>query len=91
MMPPSILLSPMLWAEATFSSVRLGNPRSDRRTVAIAHALAREPGASLPEQLHDKATSEATYPGDALQVDEQEGRNKRVRVASEGDRHKKER
>ncbi len=54
MMPTSTLLSPLLWAEATFGSVRLGDPRRDRRAVAIAHAMASETGASLPKQLHDK-------------------------------------
>src|SRR5438309_5279689 len=61
MMPPSTLLSPLLWAEATFGSVRLGDPRRDRRAVAIASAMARETGASLPKQLHDEAALEATY------------------------------
>ena len=61
MMPTSTLLSPLLWAEATFSSVRLGDPRRDRRAVAIAHAMATETGASLPKQLHDEAALEATY------------------------------
>lgn len=61
MMPTSTLLSPLLWAEATFSSVRLGDPRRDRRAVAIAHAMASETGASLPKQLHDEAALEATY------------------------------
>src|SRR6266566_2967851 len=61
MMPTSTLLSPLLWAEATFGSVRLGDPRRDRRAVAIAHAMASETGASLPQQLHDEATLEATY------------------------------
>ncbi|MFL5698202.1 MAG: transposase DNA-binding-containing protein, partial [Ktedonobacteraceae bacterium] len=58
-MPPSTLLSPLLWAEATFGSVQLGDPRRTRRAVAIAHALATEPGASLPKQLHDGAALEA--------------------------------
>ena len=61
MMPPSTLLSPLLWAEATFGSVQLGDPRRTRRAVAIAHALATEPGAWLPKQLHDGAALEATY------------------------------
>ncbi|HET8854143.1 MAG TPA: IS4 family transposase [Ktedonobacteraceae bacterium] len=61
MMPASTLLSPLLWAEATFGSVRLGDPRRDRRAVAIAHARAPETGASLPKQLHDEAALEATY------------------------------
>ncbi len=61
MMPISTLLSPRLWAEATFGSVRLGDPRRGRRAVAIAHAMASETGASLPKQLHDEAALEATY------------------------------
>jgi len=61
MMPPATLLSPLLWAEATFGSVQLGDPRRTRRAVAIAQALAREPGASLPKQLHDQAALQATY------------------------------
>jgi Transposase DNA-binding/Transposase Tn5 dimerisation domain len=61
MMPPATLLSPLLWAEATFGSVRLGDPRRDRRAVAIAQAMATETGASLPKQLHDEAALEATY------------------------------
>jgi hypothetical protein len=61
MMPTSTLLSPLLWAEATFGAVRLGDPRRDRRAVAIAHAMATETGASLPRQLHDGAALEATY------------------------------
>jgi hypothetical protein len=60
-MPASILLSPLLWAEATFGSVQLGDPRRNRRAVAIAHALATQTQASLPRQLHDQAALEATY------------------------------
>ena len=61
MMPPSTLLSPLLWAEATFGSVRLGDPRRERRALTMAYAMARETGASLPKQLHDEAALEATY------------------------------
>jgi hypothetical protein len=61
MMPPSTLLSPLLWAEATFGTVQLGDPRRQRRSVAIAHALATNTGASLPKQLHDAGALEATY------------------------------
>ncbi len=61
MMPPSTLLSPLLWAEATFGSIRLGDPRRDRRALTIAYAMASETGASLPKQLHDEAALEATY------------------------------
>ena len=41
--------------------VWLGDPRRDRRAVAIAHAMATETGVSLPKQLHDEAALEATY------------------------------
>ncbi len=61
MIAPSGLLEPRLWAEATFGTVQLGDPRRTRRAVAIAEALASEPGASLPKQLHDRAALEATY------------------------------
>src|SRR5438128_9482978 len=61
MIAPSTLLSPLLWAEATFGSVQLGDPRRNRRAVAIAHAMATETQASLPKQLHDPAALEATY------------------------------
>lgn len=61
MMAPSTLLSPLLWAEATFGAVQLGDPRRNRRAVAIAHALATDTGASLSKQLHDGAALEATY------------------------------
>ena len=61
MIAPTMLLEPGLWAEATFGTAQLGDPRRTRRAVAIAEALAREPGASLPQQLHDPAALEATY------------------------------
>jgi len=61
MMPASTLLSPLLWAEATFGSVQLGDPRRKLRAVAIAHALARDTAASLPKQMHDGAALEASY------------------------------
>jgi Transposase DNA-binding len=61
MMPAARLLSPLLWAEATFGAVQLGDRRRNRRAVAIAQALATETGASLPKQLHDGAALEATY------------------------------
>ncbi len=61
MMPPSSLLSPRLWAEATFGTVQLGDVRRNRRVLTIAQALATDPGASLPKQVHDPAALEATY------------------------------
>ena len=61
MIAPALLLEPRQWAEATFGTAQLGDPRRTRRAMAIAEALAREPGASLPKQLHDPAALEATY------------------------------
>ena len=61
MITAAMLLEPCQWAEATFGTAQLGDPRRTRRAVAIAAALAREPGASLPKQLHDPAALEATY------------------------------
>lgn len=61
MIAPAMLLEPRQWAEATFGTAQLGDPRRVRRAVAIAEAMAREPGASLPTQLHDPAALEATY------------------------------
>ncbi len=61
MMPASTLVSPNLWAEATFGAVELGDPRRKRRALRIAEALATDPGASLPKQMHRAADLEATY------------------------------
>jgi Transposase DNA-binding len=61
MIETAVLLNPLLWAQATFGSVQLGDPRRTRRAVAIGHAMATEPGASLPKQMHDGAALEATY------------------------------
>ncbi len=61
MITQAMLLEPRQWAEATFGTAQLGDPRRTRRAVAIAEAMAREPGASLPTQLHDAAALEATY------------------------------
>jgi Transposase DNA-binding/Transposase DDE domain len=61
MMSPSTLLSPLLWAEATFGSVQLGDPRRLRRAVATAAALATNTAASLPKQLQDEGALQATY------------------------------
>lgn len=61
MITAAILLEPRQWAEATFGTAQLGDPRRTRRAVAIAAAVASEPGASLPKQLQDPAALEATY------------------------------
>jgi Transposase DNA-binding len=61
MIPASTLVSPQLWAEATFGTVELGDPRRKLRALRIAEALATDPGASLPKQMHRAADLEATY------------------------------
>ncbi len=61
MMPASTLMSPGQWAEATFGAVELGDPRRQRRALMMAETLARDPGASLPKQMHRMADLEATY------------------------------
>ena len=61
MMETAPLLNPLLWAQATFGQVKLGDPRRTRRAVAIAYAMATEPGAPLPKQMHDGAALEASY------------------------------
>jgi hypothetical protein len=61
MMPASTLLSPCQWAEATFGAVELGDPRRKLRALRIAEALATDPGASLPKQMHCATDLEATY------------------------------
>ena len=61
MMAASTLLSPQLWAEATFGTVELGDPRRHHRVLSIAQAVATDPGATLPKQMHGGADLEATY------------------------------
>jgi hypothetical protein len=55
------MLSAQEWAEQTFGTVRLGDERRSRRAVQIATALAHDPAASFPAQLHDEAALKATY------------------------------
>lgn len=61
MMPASTLLSARQWAQATFGAVELGDPRRQNRALIIAEALATDPGATLPKQMHSPADLEATY------------------------------
>jgi Transposase DNA-binding len=60
-MMPSTMVSAQEWAQETFGAVQLGDERRTRRAVQIAQALAHEPGASLPAQLHEEAALKATY------------------------------
>lgn len=54
-------LDAMAWAEKTYGSVRLGDERRTRRAVKMASAIARDPMASLPEQMEGPAALKATY------------------------------
>jgi hypothetical protein len=55
------MVSAQEWAEETFGTVHVGDERRSRRVVQIAAAVAHDPGASLPAQLHDEAALKATY------------------------------
>src|SRR5205085_12442411 len=61
MMNASSMLSALQWAEDTFGSVHLGDARRTQLAVAIAGAIAQHPAASLPAQMPDEASLEATY------------------------------
>src|SRR5437660_4742611 len=52
---------PPEWAKQTFGSVRLGDQRRTQRAVKIAAAMAHEPAASLPGQLHSEKEVHAAY------------------------------
>jgi hypothetical protein len=60
MCPPS-LTDPQAWAEHTFGSVGLGDPRRRQRVIQVATALASNPAASLPVQATDRAALKGTY------------------------------
>ena len=60
-MLPATMLSAQEWAQETFGAVRLRDVRRRKRAVQIAEALAHDPAASLPAQLHDEAALKATY------------------------------
>ncbi|GCE20712.1 IS4/Tn5 family transposase DNA-binding protein [Dictyobacter kobayashii] len=60
MLSPAILLSSQQWAQATFGSVQLGDPRRVQRAVDLAFHLAQHPQASLPGVL-SPAGLEAAY------------------------------
>jgi hypothetical protein len=54
-------LSAQQWAQTTYGEVRLGDQRRTERAVSMGAALAREPMASLPQQLGSHAASKAAY------------------------------
>src|SRR5712692_6485231 len=55
------VMSPEVWARATFGEVRLGDERRTERAVKLAEAIAREPNVSLPKQLVAPKEVKATY------------------------------
>ncbi len=55
------VMSPEVWAQATFGEVRLGDARRTERAVKLAEAIAREPNVSLPKQLSEPKEVKATY------------------------------
>jgi len=59
MMEVKELLSAQEWAEQTFGAVQLGHVARRRRAVAIAAAMAGEPGGSLPAQQQSDAGTKA--------------------------------
>lgn len=60
-MPSLSITDPQAWAERTFGSVRLGDPRRRQRAIQVAAALASNPAASLPVQAADRAALKGTY------------------------------
>src|SRR5437588_1919426 len=52
---------PPEWAKQTFGSAHLGDQRRTERAVKIAEAMAHEPAASLPGQLHSEGEVHAAY------------------------------
>lgn len=61
MLSPATLLSPTCWAQETFGSARLGDPRRRKRALAIAASMARQPGGTFPQQMDDPAASQGAY------------------------------
>ncbi len=49
------------WAEQQFGQVDVGDARLERRTVEMAARMAQQPGASLPQQMGDRADLVAGY------------------------------
>src|SRR4051794_6055912 len=52
---------PVAWAQHTFGSVQLGDPRRTARAVRVAAALATHPPGSLPQQTEDWAALKGSY------------------------------
>jgi hypothetical protein len=59
-MPP-VILSSSRWARRQFGSVDLSDQRRDRRVIAMAAHLVRNPSASLPAQMGSLKVLKAAY------------------------------
>jgi hypothetical protein len=55
------VMSPQVWARATFGEVRLGDMRRRERAVKLGEVIAREPNVSLPKQLGEPKEIKAAY------------------------------
>ena len=57
----SRLEKPQEWAQKHFGDVEMGDVRRVDRVVAIAQAMAREPGASIPQMFEEPYAVKAAY------------------------------
>lgn len=55
------LSDPSLWAQSTFQSAKLGDPRRTKRLVQLAGQLAAHTGQSIVQSLSSAADIEAAY------------------------------
>jgi len=58
---PAVILRSVEWARRQFGSIDLGDQRRDRRVVAMAACLVRNPSASLPTQMGSPKALKAAY------------------------------
>ena len=58
---PAVILRSVEWARRQFGSIDLGDQRRDRRVVAMAAHLVRNPSASLPTQMGSPKALKAAY------------------------------
>lgn len=58
---PAVILRSVEWARRQFGSIDLGDRRRDRRVVAMAARLVRNPSASLPTQMGSPKALKAAY------------------------------
>jgi hypothetical protein len=52
---------PQEWAQKHFGEVEMGDVRRVERVVTIAQAMARDPGASIPQMFEDPYAVKAAY------------------------------